>query len=289
MRRCANSPKKFDGWDPASFRLSSSEIEALVSRVSAREMEDIRFCSGSGAPLRRGPAGFHDGCGGGDPARRRSRAPQHSCAVGRVLCAGGEVSDGRLGPYVGSDRLGCRGCRESPPPRRPSAAGPILLSLLRCISAGRMRSMCSAACRRSGRLPSAPRASARWICSSGRGNAYVAEAKRQLFGRVGIDLLAGPTETMVIADDSADAELCATDLLGQAEHGPDSPAVLVTDSRKLGEETLAEVERLLELLPTAATAGPAWREPTTARFCSAILTRRCWMRPTKLPASMCRS
>ena len=101
----------------------------------------------------------------------------------------------------------------------------------------------------------------------GPGNAYVAEAKRQLFGRVGIDLLAGPTETMVIADDSADAELCATDLLGQAEHGPDSPAVLVTDSRKLGEETIAEVERLLELLPTAATAGPAWRDHGEVLLC----------------------
>jgi sulfopropanediol 3-dehydrogenase len=94
----------------------------------------------------------------------------------------------------------------------------------------------------------------------GPGNAYVAEAKRQLFGRVGIDLLAGPTETLVIADDSVDAELCAADLLGQAEHGPDSPAVLLTNSRILGEQTMAEVERQLTVLPTAAVAGVAWRE-----------------------------
>src|SRR5262249_43051531 len=92
----------------------------------------------------------------------------------------------------------------------------------------------------------------------GPGNAYVAEAKRQLFGRVGIDLLAGPTETLVIADETVDGELCATDLLGQAEQGPDSPAVLLTTSERLAHETMAEVERLLGLLPTAAVARPAW-------------------------------
>ena len=85
----------------------------------------------------------------------------------------------------------------------------------------------------------------------GPGNAYVAEAKRQLFGRVGIDLLAGPTETLIIADDSVDGEICATDLLGQAEHGPTSPAVLITNSEKLARDTMAEVERLLKILPTA--------------------------------------
>src|SRR5437879_10584294 len=94
----------------------------------------------------------------------------------------------------------------------------------------------------------------------GPGNAYVAEAKRQLFGRVGIDLLAGPTETLIVADDSVDAELCATDLLGQAEHGPTSPAVLITDSEKLARATMAEIERLLKILPTADTAGKAWAD-----------------------------
>jgi len=94
----------------------------------------------------------------------------------------------------------------------------------------------------------------------GPGNAYVAEAKRQLYGRVGIDLFAGPTETLVIADDSVDGEICATDLLGQAEHGPNSPAVLLTNSEKLARETMAEVERLLEILPTAAVAAKAWED-----------------------------
>jgi sulfopropanediol 3-dehydrogenase len=92
----------------------------------------------------------------------------------------------------------------------------------------------------------------------GPGNAFVAEAKRQLFGRVGIDLFAGPTETMVIADETVDGEMCATDLLGQAEHGPDSPAILITTSRKLAEETIREVARLLEILPTAPIARVAW-------------------------------
>ncbi len=92
----------------------------------------------------------------------------------------------------------------------------------------------------------------------GPGNAYVAEAKRQLFGKVGIDLLAGPTETLLIADDTVDGELCAADLLGQAEHGPTSPAILVTTSKKLGEETIKEVDRQLETLATASVASEAW-------------------------------
>jgi sulfopropanediol 3-dehydrogenase len=92
----------------------------------------------------------------------------------------------------------------------------------------------------------------------GPGNAYVAEAKRQLFGRVGIDLFAGPTETLIIADETVDAELCATDLLGQAEHGPTSPAILLTNSQKLAKETMAQVDKLLAILPTAAVAKQAW-------------------------------
>jgi sulfopropanediol 3-dehydrogenase len=94
----------------------------------------------------------------------------------------------------------------------------------------------------------------------GPGNAYVAEAKRQLFGRVGIDLFAGPTETLVIADETVDGEICATDLLGQAEHGPTTPAVLLTNSEKLARETMAEVERLLTILPTAETASKSWAD-----------------------------
>ena len=94
----------------------------------------------------------------------------------------------------------------------------------------------------------------------GPGNAFVAEAKRQLFGRVGIDLFAGPTETLVIADETVDGEMCATDLLGQAEHGPNSPAILLTSSERLARDTMAEIERLLKILPTAAVAAKAWED-----------------------------
>lgn len=94
----------------------------------------------------------------------------------------------------------------------------------------------------------------------GPGNAFVAESKRQLYGRVGIDLFAGPTETMIIADETVDGELCATDLLGQAEHGYNSPAVLLTNSEKLANDTMSEIERLLKILPTAETAGKSWED-----------------------------
>jgi sulfopropanediol 3-dehydrogenase len=102
----------------------------------------------------------------------------------------------------------------------------------------------------------------------GPGNAYVAEAKRQLYGKVGIDLFAGPTEILVIADDSGDAEMCATDLLGQAEHGPTSPAILLTTSEKLARDTIAEVERQLAVLKTADVAGIAWRDYGEVILCA---------------------
>ena len=118
----------------------------------------------------------------------------------------------------------------------------------------------------------------------GPGNAYVAEAKRQLFGRVGIDLLAGPTETLVIADDSVDGEICATDLLGQAEHGPNSPAVLITNSEKLARETMSEVERLLTILPTADLAGQAWKDYGEVIVCDSIDEMVARSRPHRLRA-----
>ncbi|MBB2696964.1 UNVERIFIED_ORG: sulfopropanediol 3-dehydrogenase [Rhizobium esperanzae] len=105
---------------------------------------------------------------------------------------------------------------------------------------------------------------------AGPGNAYVAEAKRLLFGKVGIDLFAGPTETLVIADESVDGEIVATDLLGQAEHGANSPAVLITNSEKLAKDTLAEIDRLLQILPTAAVAGKAWNDCGEIILCDTI-------------------
>ena len=105
----------------------------------------------------------------------------------------------------------------------------------------------------------------------GPGNMFVAEAKRQLFGRVGIDLFAGPTETLIIADETVDAELCAVDLLGQAEHGPTSPAALLTNSKILAEETMAEVERQLKFLPTAEIARKAWQDYGSVILCDDIV------------------
>ena len=104
----------------------------------------------------------------------------------------------------------------------------------------------------------------------GPGNMFVAEAKRQLYGRVGIDLFAGPTETLVIADDSVDAELCAIDLLGQAEHGPTSPAVLLTDSEALAKKTMDEVARQLEILPTAEIAAESWANYGQVIVCDTV-------------------
>lgn len=104
----------------------------------------------------------------------------------------------------------------------------------------------------------------------GPGNMFVAEAKRQLYGRVGIDLFAGPTETLVIADDSVDAELCAIDLLGQAEHGPTSPAVLLTDSEALAKKTMEEVARQLEILPTAEIAAESWANYGQVIVCDTV-------------------
>src|SRR3546814_16660742 len=110
---------------------------------------------------------------------------------------------------------------------------------------------------------------------------FVAEAKRQLYGRVGIDLFAGPTETLVIADDSVDGELCAVDLLGQAEHGPTSPAVLLTNSEKLARDTLAEVERQLAILPTAAIARHSWADRSEKRRVGKECVSKCrsWWEP----------
>ena len=138
----------------------------------------------------------------------------------------------------------------------------------RCRSAAPMRSISWAASRRWRRWRSAPIRFKPVDMLVGPGNAYVAEAKRQLYGRVGIDLFAGPTEILVIADDTADAEMCATDLLGQAEHGPTSPAILLTTSEKLAHATIAEIDRQLGVLPTADIAGIAWRDYGEVILCA---------------------
>jgi sulfopropanediol 3-dehydrogenase len=104
----------------------------------------------------------------------------------------------------------------------------------------------------------------------GPGNMFVAEAKRQLYGKVGIDLFAGPTETLIIADETVDGEMCAVDLLGQAEHGPTSPAILLTNSERLARDTMAEVEKQLTKLPTANIAKQSWAEFGEVIVCDSI-------------------
>jgi sulfopropanediol 3-dehydrogenase len=179
---------------------------------------------------------------------------------GRLLCAGRQIPHGGLRAYVGADREG--GGREAH--RGFGPAGEWCAAPRDCRRdagwAARTKSLCWAACRPWARWPSVRRSIKPVDMLVGPGNAFVAEAKRQLFGRVGIDLFAGPTETCVIADDTVDGEMCAPDLLGQAEHGYNSPAVLITNSRKLAEDTMAEIDRILKILPTAETARVSWDE-----------------------------
>ena len=181
---------------------------------------------------------------------------------------GGRYPDGRFGPYVGADGQSRR--REAG--RRLHAAAERHSPRRHCRRdvrwAAPMKSTCSAASRRSPPWAWEQKRIPQVDMLVGPGNAFVAEAKRQLFGRVGIDLLAGPTETLIIADDTADVEMCATDLLGQAEHGPTSPAILLTTSKKIADGIQREIERQLAVLPTADIAGVAWRDHGQVILCS---------------------
>ena len=215
--------EKFDKWSPASFRLSPADIEAAIAKVSARDLEDIRFAQ---AKVRHFA----------EHQRAALRDVEVETLPGVVLghknipvnAVGCYVPGGKY-PMVASAHMSVLtakvagvkrviACRAAVPGRRRTRP-----SSPPCTWPAPTRSSCSAACRPSAPWRSAPRRVAAVDMLVGPGNAFVAEAKRQLYGRVGIDLFAGPTETLVIADDSVDGELCATDLLGQAEHGPTSP------------------------------------------------------------------
>ncbi|MEZ5800635.1 MAG: histidinol dehydrogenase [Nitratireductor sp.] len=238
--------------------MSASQIEALMNRVTTREMEDIRFAQ---AQVRR----FAE-------AQRASMLDIEIETLPGVILGhknipvqsvGCYVPGGKF-PMVASAHMSVLTASVAGVPRIAAATPP-----------SRRTEPCRDRCHASGwcardLLPwRHPAVGALAIGTEtiepvhmlvGPGNAYVAEAKRQLYGRVGIDLFAGPTETMVIADETVDAELCATDLLGQAEHGYNSPAVLITNSRRLATETMAEIARLLKILPTAETAGRSWED-----------------------------
>ncbi len=251
--------EQFDNWSPASFRLSEREIEAAMAAVSPRDLEDIRFAQ---AQVRR----FAETQKAALVDVEVETLPgvflgHRNIPVNAVGCY---VPGGQY-PMVASAHMsvltakvaGVKRVVAAAPPHK-GGAHPAIVAAMHLAGADEILVLGGVQAIGAMALGTASIAAVDMLV--GPGNAYVAEAKRQLYGRVGIDLFAGPTETLVIADDSVDGEICATDLLGQAEHGPTSPAILLTTSEKLARDTIAEVGRLLEKLPTARLAGAAWRD-----------------------------
>jgi sulfopropanediol 3-dehydrogenase len=250
---------KFDKYAPASFRLGASEIEALVNRVSASDIADIRFAQ---KQVRR----FAE-------AQRASMTDIEIETLPGVILGHKNIPVQSVGcyipggkfPMVASAHMSVLTASVAGVPRIAAATppfkgepNPAVIAAMHLGGAHEIYVL--GGIQAVGALAIGTESIEPVHMLVGPGNAYVAEAKRQLFGRVGIDLFAGPTETMVIADETVDAEICATDLLGQAEHGYNSPAVLVTNSMRLAKATLKEIERLLTMLPTADTASVSWRD-----------------------------
>ncbi|AQZ54464.1 histidinol dehydrogenase [Martelella mediterranea] len=251
--------EKFDNYTPSAFRLTSSEIEALMNRVSTRDMEDIKFAQ---AQVRNFAQAQRDSM------RDIEVETMPGVILGHrnlpVQSVGCYVPGGKF-PMVASAHMSVATASVAGVPRIAAATppfrgepNPAVIAAMHLGGAHEIYVL--GGIQAVGALAIGTETIDPVHMLVGPGNAYVAEAKRQLFGRVGIDLFAGPTETMVIADDTVDGELCATDLLGQAEHGYNSPAVLVTNSMKLAEATLAEIDRLLKILPTAETAAKSWAD-----------------------------
>ena len=249
--------REFDAWSPEQFRLTESEIEQCLSAVRPRELEDIRFAQ---AQVR----GFAEIQKGALRDVEVETLPgvvlgHKNIPMNSVACyvPGGKyplVASAHMG-VVTAKVAGVKRVIALTPPFRGKPA-PAVIAAMHLGGADEIYVLGGVQAIATAAFGTESIAPVDFLV--GPGNAYVAEAKRQLFGRVGIDLLAGPTETLIIADDSVDAELCATDLLGQAEHGTNSPAVLLTNSEKLARETMLEVERLLKVLPTAPIAREAW-------------------------------
>ena len=261
--------QKFDKWSPASFKLSESEIERAIAQVARRDLEDIKFAQ---AQVRNFA----------QKQRETLRDLEVETLPGVILghrhipvnSIGCYVPGGRY-PMVASAHMSIVTARVAgvqriiacAPPHK-GGPHPAIVAAMHFGGADEIYVLGGVQAVAAMALGTGTIAGVDMIV--GPGNAYVAEAKRQLFGRVGIDLLAGPTETLIIADDSVDAELCATDLLGQAEHGPTSPAILITDSEKLARATMAEIERLLKILPTADAAGKAWADMGEVIVCDNV-------------------
>ncbi|SMQ75589.1 sulfopropanediol 3-dehydrogenase [Devosia lucknowensis] len=258
---------KFDNWSPENFRLSEQEIEAAMSKVSARDLEDIRFAQ---ANVRRfaehQKAALKDVEVETEPGVFLGHKNIPVDAVGCYV-PGGKY------PMVASAHMsvltakvaGVKRVVAAAPPFK-GGAHPAIVAAMHLAGADEI--LVLGGVQAIGAMALGTQTIAPVDMLVGPGNAFVAEAKRQLYGRVGIDLFAGPTETLVIADDTVDAEICATDLLGQAEHGPTSPSILLTTSEKLARETMAEVERLLTILPTAEIARISWRDHGEVILCA---------------------
>ena len=250
---------RFDKWSPESFRLSQAEIDAIIASLPEQVIEDIKFAQ---AQVRRFAQAQRDSMHDIEVETLPGVILGHrNIPVDSVGCY---IPGGRY-PMVASAHMsvltakvaGVRRVIACTPPSngKPPAATVAAMALGGADEIYILGGVQAVAAMALGTDSIAP-----VDMIVGPGNAYVAEAKRQLFGQVGIDLLAGPTEILVIADETADAEMVATDLLGQAEHGPTSPAILLTTSEALANALPAEIERQLALLPTADIAGQAWRD-----------------------------
>ena len=251
--------EKFDKYTPKAFRLTASEIEALMNRVAVQEMHDILFAQKQIRTF-------------AEAQRASMKDIEVETMPGVFLghknipvqSVGCYVPGGKF-PMVASAHMSVLTATVAGVPRILAATppfkgepNPAVIAAMHL--AGAHEIYCLGGIQAVAAMALGTETVKAVDMLVGPGNAYVAEAKRQLYGRVGIDLFAGPTETMVIADETVDAEICATDLLGQAEHGYNSPAVLLTNSRKLAEATIGEVDRLLQILPTRDTAATSWRD-----------------------------
>ncbi len=251
--------EKFDNYSPLSFKLSQSEIDALMAQVSPREMSDIKFAQEN---VRRFAQAQRDSMQDIEIEMQPGVILGHKNIP--VQSVGCYVPGGKF-PMVASAHMSVATAAVAGVPRIIActppfngAPNPAVIAAMHLGGADEIYVM--GGIQAVGAMAIGTETIEPVHLLVGPGNAFVAEAKRQLFGRVGIDLFAGPTETMVIADETVDAELCATDLLGQAEHGYNSPCVLLTNSKKLATETMAEIERILKILPTSGTARVSWED-----------------------------
>ena len=251
--------RDFDDWEPEQFQLTSERIEEIVAGVDAGTVDDICFAQ---TQIRNFAKAQLDSIGDTEVETMPGVVLGHKgIPVGSV---GAYVPGGRY-PMVASAHMSVLTAKVAGVRRVAACTPPISGE----VPAETVTAMHLAGADEIYLLGGVQAVASLALGTEfvdavdvlvGPGNAFVAEAKRQLYGRVGIDLPAGPTETLLLADDTVDGEICATDLLGQAEHGPTSPAVLLTTSRNLGMETLAEIDRQLESLPTADIASKAWSD-----------------------------